>query len=29
MNYKFLNQEQTIVGRIDDDGLMRYNGDAT
>ena len=26
MNYKFLNQEQTIVGRIDDDGLMRSNG---
>jgi len=29
MNYKFLNQEQTIVGRIDDDGLMRISGDAT
>jgi len=28
MNYKFLNQEQTIVGRIDDDGLMRITGDA-
>lgn len=26
MNYKFLNREQTIVGRIDDDGLMRSNG---
>jgi hypothetical protein len=29
MNYKFLNQEQTIVGRIDDDGLMRMSGNAT
>ena len=28
MNYKFLNQEKTIVGRIDDDGLMRITGDA-
>jgi hypothetical protein len=28
MKYKFLNQEQTIVGRIDDDGLMRISGDA-
>jgi hypothetical protein len=29
MNYKFLNQEQTIVGKIDDDGLIRMSGDAT
>ena len=28
MNYQFLNQDQTIVGRIDDDGLMRITGDA-
>lgn len=28
MIYKYLNQEQTIVGRIDDDGLMRMSGDA-
>lgn len=28
MNYKFLNSSQTIVGRIDDDGLMRISGDA-
>jgi hypothetical protein len=29
MNYQFLNQDQTIVGRIDDDGLMRVTGNAT
>jgi len=29
MNYRFLNQDQTIVGRIDDDGLMRMTGDAS
>jgi len=28
MIYKYLNQEQTIVGRIEDDGLMRISGDA-
>jgi hypothetical protein len=28
VNYQFLNQDQTIVGRIDDDGLMRITGDA-
>jgi len=28
MIYKYLNQEQTIVGRIGDDGLMRITGDA-
>ena len=28
MTYKFLNEDQTIVGRIDDDGLMRISGDA-
>lgn len=29
MKYKFLNSSQTIVGRIDDDGLMRMSGDGT
>ena len=29
MNYQFLSQDQSIVGRIDDDGLMRVSGDAT
>ena len=29
MTFQFLNQDQTIVGRIDDDGLMRVTGDAT
>ena len=29
MNYKFLNSEGTIAGRIDNDGLMRISGDAT
>ena len=29
MNYQFLNQDQTVVGRIDDDGLMRVTGDAS
>jgi hypothetical protein len=28
MNYQFLNQDQTIIGRIDDDGFMRVTGDA-
>jgi hypothetical protein len=28
MTFQFLNQDQTIVGRIDDDGLMRVTGDA-
>lgn len=28
MTYQFLNQDQTIVGRKDDDGLMRVTGDA-
>jgi hypothetical protein len=29
VNYQFLNQDQSIVGRIDDDGLMRITGNAT
>jgi hypothetical protein len=29
VTFQFLNQDQTIVGRIDDDGLMRVTGDAT
>lgn len=29
MNYIFLNEEKTAVGRIDDDGLMRSSGIAT
>ena len=28
MIYKYLNQEQTVVGRIEDDGSMRISGDA-
>jgi len=28
MTYQFLNQELSIVGRIDDDNLMRVTGDA-
>ena len=29
MTFQFLNQDQAIVGRIDDDNLMRVTGDAT
>lgn len=29
MTFQFLNQDQSIVGRIDDDGLMRFTGDVT
>ena len=29
MTFQFLNQDQSIVGRIDDDGLMRVTGDVT
>jgi len=29
MTYQFLDQNQSIVGRIDDDGLMRITGSAT
>jgi hypothetical protein len=29
MKYVFLNQENTAVGRIDDDGLMRSSGSTT
>lgn len=29
MKYKFLNSSQTIVGRIDDDDIMRMSGDGT
>lgn len=29
MTFVFLNQDQSVVGRIDEDGKMRVSGDAT